>query len=627
MNFTDHPRLFVDADRLAGLCQPWDAEHQSWSDATVRRAGQYAKSPQFGWKLNRHNAHLLRARTMQGRVVTLLVAWKITGRDRFRNAAIEHVREMDRWRYWSWIKWRVGEDDPSAIFDLSYGENAATIAIAFDWLFDSLGDAERDAFVDIAQRRAVTPYLDNVDPDRRANKPGWFYARDSNWNTVCTGGAGMLALAMHEHLPEADRVLELTEYSFEPFMKRPGELDGGWVEGVGYWNYGMRYAFMYLLSHERATGRQHRFLKLKSTAKTLRFPLDFCPRGVSCSFGDVNRWGPLPFHFFAAERVGDPALLRRLRRRLGDVEGANPVWPLAPMLLLFDATRPTATGATSDIDEAQPHAVLYRGLDWGILRDREESPEFYLSARSGDTAIPHGQPDLLSFHCVIAGHPVVTNLSGAGYLDTTFSSRRNDLFELSPHAKNTILVNGVGMEVGKSGAIEKLQLPVGPALRLEATDAYATVCRDKPMVEFVGRLCVLLDGEAMLILDRVVTPQAAQFESRLFTGGPVEMAKNSAVVANDTGKGIARITFASDAPGVLERAQSTPTQPRPADPMLRWMSTDLHPQFTTATLITPGRTRTRVEITPEARRLHITARRGKWSSQFTVTNSLRKVRQ
>ena len=35
---------------------------------------------------------------------------------------------------------------------------------------------------------------------------------------------------------------------------------GAWPEGTAYWNFGMRFAFAYLLSHERATGRRHPLL-------------------------------------------------------------------------------------------------------------------------------------------------------------------------------------------------------------------------------------------------------------------------------------------------------------------------------------------------------------------------------
>ncbi len=124
--------------------------------------------------------------------------------------------------------------------------------------------------------------------------PGWYCPPHFNWNAVCAGGAGLLALAMYDELPEARRVLPRVEKSIDVFMRGLQQTGGGWIEGVGYWDYGMRYAFLYLLSHERATGRSHPLIDLPETKITLGFPTDFSPNGVPCGFGDSNLWRPMP---------------------------------------------------------------------------------------------------------------------------------------------------------------------------------------------------------------------------------------------------------------------------------------------------------------------------------------------
>jgi hypothetical protein len=106
-----------------------------------------------------HNAHLVRARQAQTRVVSLLVRYGMTGERRYREAAIEYLRDIAGWEYWSWITWREGNADPNAIFDLSYGENAATLALAYDWLAAELSTEERALIVDTARTRAFLPYL------------------------------------------------------------------------------------------------------------------------------------------------------------------------------------------------------------------------------------------------------------------------------------------------------------------------------------------------------------------------------------------------------------------------------------------------------------------------------------
>ena len=123
---------------------------------------------------------------MQTRVVTLLVEWQRSGDRRFRDAALDHLLEMGRWDVWSWITWREGNYAADAIFDLSYGENCATVAIGYDWLCETLNADEKKAILAVVER-PLAAFMKHSAPDSRM---WWYGKRDSNWNTVCAGGAG-----------------------------------------------------------------------------------------------------------------------------------------------------------------------------------------------------------------------------------------------------------------------------------------------------------------------------------------------------------------------------------------------------------------------------------------------------
>ncbi|HOF86684.1 MAG TPA: hypothetical protein PLZ36_01095, partial [Armatimonadota bacterium] len=307
-------RLFVSADRWARLrALP---EHP-----LLRQAAAYVADTAEAFSADRaitvnetgHNWHLIRARRAQTRVVTLLVRYGMTGDRRYRDAALDYLRDMAGWEYWSWITWRDGISDPDAIFDLSYGENSATLALAYDWLADELTADERARIVETARARALRPYLAR---NGTAGAEMWYYRRpDCNWNTVCNGGAGMLALALGDLAPESARVLALAEAGVRHYFEFLDE-DGAWPEGIGYWGYGHRYGYMYLLSHERAAGRPHPLLARPGSRNTLRFPFLFSPNGVPASFGDVNSFFPLPFIYAAAERYDLPDIHAEMDRRM-----------------------------------------------------------------------------------------------------------------------------------------------------------------------------------------------------------------------------------------------------------------------------------------------------------------------
>jgi hypothetical protein len=580
-----HPRLYATSSELDRLKLPATTPVLQVAEKTMQaeaEAGLHTTTIEYD--PDTHNAQLIRARRMQKRIVSLAAMWWKTGEERYRTAILANVKAMGDWEYWSWITWRQGNNDPKAIFDLSYGENSATLAIAYDWLYASLSPDEKQLFVNIAQRRAIAPFLHHTE---EAHKEWWFGKPDTNWNSVCVGGAGMLALAMREELPEADEVLRHVETSLAPFMYELDRTSGGWVEGLGYWNYGMRYAFMYLLSWEHATGEEHPLLDSDNVRRTLQFPLDFSPNGQACSFGDVANWTPLPFHFAMAERFGDKIVLAGLEtalRRASLDDGFRPKgpWPDAAEILIFYPRAAESKSATPQTNVVK----LYGGLDWGILADRLPEPKFYLSVRGGSSAVPHGQRDLLSFHCVVGAEKLIENISGSGgYLDTTFSGRRNELLEISPFSKNTLLINGVGVAVDSAVKIAPVEIAGFQGSRLDAAEAMGTM-RDGAAAKVCERTFLQLANDAVLIVDRIQTAHPALVEARFFTQHTLDAQENHALITGKKEK--LHIAFAANHDAVLQSTPTLLTWPQ-AEPhtMMRWITSNLSSDIVFATLLTP----------------------------------------
>ncbi len=620
LHLEPHPRLYLGDHEIARLKYPANNDLLKAAEDTVAKdADQFLSSTTVPFDETTHNSLLVRARNMQGRIFTLLVRWKQTGEERYRKAAIDHVREMGRWEFWSWTSWRNNNRDPDADFDLSYGENAATLAVAYDWVQPTLTAQEKIEFLDIARKWVVQPYLKFTHASGK--RPFWFAHPNSNWNTVCCGGAGMLALAMTEDLPEAPRMLAATEESIVPFMKTLERTNGGWQEGLGYWNYGMRYAFMYLLSWEHATGRKHPLMQQNATLDTIHFPLDFTPNGVTCSFGDVPRWNPLPFHFAVAERLGAYDVLAALDTYMTDWKDRDVHgWLEAPdLLLLYPRTKLTA-----DVSVQQNVAKIYPELEWGILADRLPAPNIYMAVRSGTTKVPHAQLDLLSFFAVLGNETMIANLGNAEYLDTTFSNRRWEILEMTPAVKNTILINGVGITVDSSATSTVVGGKNWKGIRIDATDAMGKARGEKPSATFCGRLFIILPvGDAFLILDRIELPHPGRVEIRMHTRQKTDFAQANVLIKAATHQ--LRATFASDVPCVLKRSEPGLTNPAEPNPtQIRWCTAARsHTTVTMATLLTPGADPAIVTVAPDAQSLHIKITAKTWNQELRVDSKLR----
>ncbi len=585
MKLHAHPRLYIHPDAIErARRKPRLTRLRACARDVAAWADQAVVSPDFAWELNTHNAHLLRARTMQGRVVTLIVQWLRTGEQRYRDAVVAHILAMGQWEYWSWITWRQNNPDPEAIFDLSYGENSATLALAYDLLYQVLDDSEKKAFEAIALQRTFRSFLRHTQGRKPGERAWWLSHPHSNWNTVCAGGAGMLALAMHDTVPEAATVLRRVETSIRPYMATLSETGGAWPEGIGYWNYGMRYAFMYLLSHQHATGRPHPTMRRDAIRATLRFPLDFCPHGIGCSFGDVNRWAPLPFHYAAAMAIRDTTVMAALdhrwhRDRVTPASTPNG-WPTAAEYLLLhpgSRSRPPR--------RAKQVLKFYKGQDWGLLADQTPDSRLYVTVRGGTTDVPHGHRDLLSFHCVVGDEALIPSIGNGEYLDTTFSPRRWELPDMMPVTKNTILINGVGITDHATVKTVPFRHAGLIGFHIDATEAMG-LSRDGRCASLCCRAICLVKGRIIVILDRIMLPHAGRVEARFHSFADVTPGTGGLTLSGL--RQHAAMAFAATVPAALHMATQAPTTPGQGASILRWCTNALHRDFVMVAAIAPG---------------------------------------
>lgn len=559
-----------------------------------------------------HNGHLERARHLHQRVVTVLAAWVQTGEQRFRDAAVAHIEALARWEYWSWITWRQADSRPEAIFDLSYGKNSVTLATAYDLLYDELTDQERTFMVELARDRALQPFLQVVD----RGEAWWLGKDDSNWNTVCTAGAGMLALAMAEELDESARVLAIVEDSFTPFFTALERTDGGWPEGIGYWSFGMIYAFRYLRSHERATGRPHRLLRAEATGKTIDFPLDFFVYGNPCSFGDANAFDLSAIHVHVAEQLGREQALQMMTPLLA--AGAMTAPSRRPhageaLLLGVDVDRAAAAEVTTQVGGADP-VRTYEGLGWVRMADRWPDPALCLTIRGGRSGVPHGHRDLLSFHAVVGREKLIENITPHEYLDTTFGPRREELFEMGPASKNVPLIDGVGIGNGQVVIPESFVAQGFPGIRLDATAAFGVARNEDQLAEEAVRTFLHL-GRGVLVIDRIRLAQGGRVETRLHSCAEVTADGARAVIRGDQERLTVVHAARTDAEGEfgLTVAPTVPTTPGDDATLIRWCGPKaLGRDHLIATLMVPGDADAEVSVDQEG----VAVRIADWSARF-----------
>ncbi|MBT3606427.1 MAG: hypothetical protein HN521_25430, partial [Candidatus Latescibacteria bacterium] len=294
-----------------------------------------------------------------------------------------------------------------------------------------------------------------------------------------------------------------------------------------------------------------------------------------------NRFGVLPFHYAAAERFGADEVTVELDRRMtlsseGRLDGP---WPDQAELALFHPGHELKVKT-----RVWDNRILVRGLDWGYVADQMPEANLYVSVRGGTTDAPHVHRDLMSFFVVAGGEKLIENVGVDDYMDTTFGSRRYDLYEPSAHSKNTIFLNGVSIA---DQATVKTALISGTGFegfRIDATEAMGAM-RDGPAASFCGRAIVMVKKAGVLVVDRVVVPHAALVESRLHTFCEVTFGKSDVRIKGKK----QRLQIAMDAtmPSLTKQGMGIPSHPgREPDTMIRFVSQKKVMEMTTAYFLT-----------------------------------------
>jgi len=577
-----HPRLWVPAETILNLK---DKLHSSYMRSAAARILADAD-----WLVdlkpiaqNEVGTNQQGTRLIASHLKCLTSAYVLTREPKYREAAMRHLANILTWRQISCEANVNTPADNPMFFCLSYGEHAADIALMYDVFRPGITPAEQKVFFDVLDRFYLSQALRAY-----ANPPWWVNKSWSNWNGVCAGGMGMLALAFYDDRPEVRQLIPFVETSLAHYFQSYIENGGGNHEGTGYWNYGMHYAVRYLLSYEQATGRKHPAFDIPELGKSLHFPVDF----TGINFGDNDGWGPTGFFFMMAARVNQPdAAMRAATFLMSDVPPApdpatrSRLSPATSADILYAAdTIPSAEAMTAlkaeRMEKKQPMARVYEGLGWGVLMDDSAFPTLRLSARGGSSRITgHGHMDLLSFKCAVNGQPMIEDQRGS-MPSVAFTGRGHHLYSRSSAAKSTLFVDGLGC--AEDVACKATEIVQGEGLlgiRIDAGGVFTPYWRRV----FVGRLFLLVDNAYWLVVD---TAPGHAIESRFHTYAELETGDDWAVLRKG-GEQLA-MTFASLGQSIMQRASGMPENTAEQTKIIRWLSTQRSPESLHVTALNPG---------------------------------------
>jgi hypothetical protein len=168
---------------------------------------------------------------------------------------------------------------------LDCAEIAVAVALAYDWLYDLLSPAQRQAI----ERAMVRNALEPAAAAYRDRSVEWPVRRD-NCALVSNAGISIAALAMLPRCRDLSSALLRASLasawnSFAAFAP-----DGAWAEGLSYWSLAARYAGLMVAALESTLGTSFGLADRPGLAQTGDFALHAAgPFGAAFNFADSER--------------------------------------------------------------------------------------------------------------------------------------------------------------------------------------------------------------------------------------------------------------------------------------------------------------------------------------------------
>lgn len=393
--------------------------------------------------------------------------------------------------------------------DLFAAETAVDLALILHIMGDALPQEVRDRVQIEVKRRILDPYLEY------ATQYWWSFGRN-NWTGVCAGSVGQTFLLMEADPERQTQAIATVMDQLGRFIEKGFEEDGGCLEGVGYWGYGLsqHVAFAEML-RSRTDGAIDLLVEDKIRAIAQYPGAVYLGHGRFATFSDATSTSDI--YPFVTARIADRTGVETLRALAGDV----PDWRTSTVLrnVLWDGARPAQPPALTDV--LLPISGVVRLVK--VIDGRE----WVLAAKAGSNAEPHNHNDVGSFLLSVDGEVVLCDPGRGLYTRQYFGKERYDNIFANSYGHSVPRIGGRLQPTGATfrGTLEKAE---GQAVVIEMAKAY-----DAPDLKSLKRTLTLTD-QGLEIADAFLFDGAGEeIEETLMTWNAVETSGHTATVRTE----------------------------------------------------------------------------------------------
>jgi uncharacterized protein (TIGR03382 family) len=207
-------------------------------------------------------------------------AYQITGNTAYAAKALQEIKV-----YLGWPDWGNGEADSLGGPDLNEAHMMLGVAVAYDWIYETLSAADRTAIATrLGQEGALVAAYEPV---------SWYvdeYLQNHNW--IDTAGLGMVGLVLAGEDSRAASWVAIAQNNLVILQNTIGQIeDGVWHEGLPYEGYGLSMALPFWQALKHIGSDYTDMGLLRGYGKYYAYAgIPDSPRELILPFGDFTDW-------------------------------------------------------------------------------------------------------------------------------------------------------------------------------------------------------------------------------------------------------------------------------------------------------------------------------------------------
>jgi autotransporter-associated beta strand protein len=454
---TAHPRLFATTERFNWLKQQvaTNAAGQpaQWYVTIYQQATNLFTAAPVTYLQDERGTILAESRTVKDRMYQLGIAWKISGNTNFPERAWTELNAAGNFPDWH-------SDHFLDTAEMTHG-----FGVGYDWFYEYWTPTRRTFILTNITTKGLTEGLKDF-----TNNIFWTRFDSGNWNLVCNGGLTVGALAVGTDAETtAEQMLAKTVPAAMSVMPHWNTDNGGWYEGVQYWDYAAEYNVRMLAGLQSALGTDFGLSNTNSPNNAGLFTMLLASAGKrTFNYADGGGTGIStgPHMFWWAGRFNVPAY-SCFERTNGSANALGALW--------WDGRGglPASEDIGTDFLFLGPTGVTpFKSQHVGVFRSSwGDTNETMLSFKGGEMGEDHGNLDAGTFVLEALGKRWAWELAAddyslPGYFDLNPASAVNrwDYYRTRAEGQNTLVINpgnGPDMKLGQVAPVITFQSKTG----------------------------------------------------------------------------------------------------------------------------------------------------------------------